>query len=715
MKSVNNNFNYPHAPLSEVVEDYFGTRVADPYRKLEDLDDSKTQLWLTEQEHLTGQYLSQVQPFREALRRRLSALWQYPKYSVLTREGPYYFFWGQDLNQPPQPPSIQNQAVLYRLDSLEGLSVPILDLNQLDPTGESSISYQSFSPDGQLVAYALSTSGSDRQTVKIRSTGNAKDYPEALENCKFVNIAWKSDNSGFFYNQFRPDKSSGLLEHSSIFWHSLGTPQSHDRLVFDDPQNVGCLTYYPQLTDDGCYLLLHILNGSAPTNRVYYRPTDGAGSFVRLLDDDDAHYLFLGNQGATFYFQTDHQAAHGKVIALNLERPMPENWTIVVPEMDDILDFGLLVGGRLALVYLRHACHRISVYRLNGSLEKELPLPPIGSVVGLTGKTGHGEMFVSFESPICPPSIYQYEFTGGELRTVFRPQLDFAAEQYETSQVFYPSVDGKLIPMFLSHKKGLKLDGSNPTLLYGYGGFGLSVTPQFWLSQLTWLETGGVLASANIRGGGEYGEKWHRAGRLGQRQNTFDDFCQAARFLFRAGYTRPDRLALRGSSNGGLLVATCAVQHPDLFRAVVCQAPVIDMLRYQHFGSGRAWVPEYGSAEASQEEFEWLYAYSPLHNIKEMAHPAFLVMVPLGDERVHPSHGLKFVAALQACDTGPNPLLLWLDRSNGHGQGKPGLEIIGEAVDIFSFLWQTMCPVYSDQTSNERAISSTRLGLSIQM
>ena len=681
------SLDYPFAPAGPTLDNYHGRTVADPYRWLEDLEDSQTKDWLEKQADLTQYFFGkpQIKALRAVTYDRLEALWHYPKYSVLAREGNYYFFWGLDLTLQAQ---VQSQAVLYRLDTLESQPVALLDPNQLDPTGQTAITAQFFSPDGQLLAYAVSTGGSDWQALRIRHTRTLADYPEILTDCKATSVAWKPDNSGFFYNRFWSAQSDAPLEATGLFWHTLGTPQSADQLVFSQPHEANQLNLAPQITDDGRYIILHLSVGTEPSNRVYYRPVESNTPFIRLLDDNTARYSFLGNLGPVFYFQTDQHAPHGKIIAINTLFAHKENWQTVVAEDEAILDFGIIAGERLILVYLAQVQHTIKLYNLAGTFERTLPLPLAGSVTGLTGRADHFEIFLTIENFTCPPTVYRYNFAGGNLDPVIQPALDFDPTRYETRQVFYPAQDGTPVPMFVTHKKGLLLNGNQPTLLYGYGGFGKSLTPTFWLSQQVWLEQGGVLAVANIRGGGEYGQTWHEAARLGHRQTAIDDFCQAARWLTRHNYTRPARLAAMGASNGGLLVAACAVQQPTLFGAIICQAPLIDMLRYQQFGPGRAWVAEYGDAERSREEFEWLYAYSPLHNIKAAIYPATLITVPLADERVHPMHGLKFAAALQARHRGTKPILLRLETTNGHGMGKPATGVIEELADIYTFLFQ---------------------------
>ncbi|UCC22043.1 MAG: S9 family peptidase, partial [Planctomycetota bacterium] len=445
------------------------------------------------------------------------------------------------------------------------------------------------------------------------------------------------------------------------------------------------------ITDDGKFLILHVYRGTDVKNRVYYRPVDSSAPFVRLLDDADALYDFVGNDGPLFYFHTDLDAPRGRIIAIDVNNPAPENWREILPQQSDPIDFGDFINNQFVVACLHHVHHQLKIYDTSGSLVRQIPLPTLGTVSGLSGKQHHTEMFFSFTSFLFPSTSYRYDFTTDRLTVVHEPQIDFDPSPYETRQVFYHSKDGTRVPIFVTHKKGLALDANNPTLLYGYGGFAISLKPSFSVSRLIWLEQGGVYALANLRGGAEYGEDWHKAGMLDKKQNVFDDFIAAAKWLIDNKYTGPDKLAIMGGSNGGLLTASCMLQRPDLYGAVVCRVPVTDMLRYHKFTVGRYWIPEYGNAEADPNVFEYLYAYSPLHNVKTGAeYPTILVTSADTDDRVVPAHAKKFVATLQAEASRKNPILLRVETKAGHGAGKPTTKRIEELADIYAFLFKTL-------------------------
>jgi prolyl oligopeptidase len=677
--------DFPVITAGNTTDNYFGTLIADPYRVLEDLENPQTGSWLTAQMRLTAGYFK-TQP--QTVKQCLTGLWHYPKYSVLSKEGSTsYFFWGLDLENQNR---IQNQAVLYRKDTLDSSPVPVLDPNVMDSEGNIAITYQAFSRDGSLVAYAVSHNGSDEQTVCIRNTLTLFDYAEKLENCKTVYLAWKSDHSGLFYNRFVPAPDNSKTQQSGIFWHALGTPQTEDKLIYNSAETGQELTFYPETSYDGGYLILYASHSTEPTNQIYYREVMSDAPFRRLAAEIKAQFVFIGNSNDTFYFQTSWNAPNGQIVAMDLAKPEPDNWQIVVPEQLDILAFVVLANGKLVASYLHSAYHRLKIYNLDGIFEREIPLPPFCSVSGITGKPDCPELFISVESFTCPPTVYRYDLETAKLEVVIKPTFNFRSEEYQTGQVFYPSKDGTVIPMFLIHKKQLNLDGTNPTLLTGYGGFGISQTPLFLISQQLWLEQGGILAVPNIRGGGEFGLDWHEQGRLANKSNCFADFCAAAEWLINNSYTNPQKLAIMGHSNGGLLVAGCLVQAPELFGAVVCRAPLTDMLRYHRLGAGRNWIAEYGCADNSAAESEILQAYSPLHNLKSKNYPAVLMTVPIEDDRVHPAHSLKFIAALQANHTGTKPVLLRVEASGGHGLGNPSGRTIDELSDIYNFLFREL-------------------------
>jgi len=675
--------SYPRTRTDSVVDDYHGTKVADPYRWLENAESRETRRWVLEQNRLTFRLLRAI-PARDKIKTRLTELLNYPRYSVPHKESSRYFFTKND--------GLQNQSVLYMQTRLDGEPKIILDPNSLSKDGTVALTNQVPSKDGTLLAYGLSSRGSDRQEIRIRRVDGGQDHDEVIKWCKFAGIAWKADNQGFFYDRF-PEPGTVPKEdesnYSRVYWHRLGTSQSDDRLIYERPDDKE-LGLHPIVTEDGKYLVLYVYRGTEPKNRIYYREAESDSPFVRLLDKADARYDFIGNVGPVFYFQTDLDAPRGRVIAIDTRRPDRESWREILPQQNDVISFVTMVNHQLVVAWMHDVYHQLKIYNLDGTFVREIELPALGSISGLSGKPQDTEMFFAYTSFLFPTNIYRYDFQAERLSLFRRAEIAFDPSPYETRQVFYHSKDGARIPMFITHKKGLKLNGDNPTLLYGYGGFNAEITPHFSVPVVVWLEHGGVYAVANIRGGGEYGEAWHQAAVRERRQSAFDDFLAAAQWLVENKYTRPSRLAIQGQSNGGLLVAACMVQRPDFFGAVLCQVPVTDMLRYHKFTVGRYWVPEFGNAEASADQFKTLHAYSPLHNVRAgVNYPPILVTTADTDDRVVPSHGRKFVAALQRAG-GKNPVLLRTDIRAGHGFGKPMSKIIEEQSDIYGFLFETL-------------------------
>lgn len=664
-----------------IIDNFHGTSVADPYRWLEDAASAETQAWSEAQNDAARAYLASI-PVREQIQHRLTELYDYPKYSVMSRHGDYYFF---SLNT-----GLQNQAVLYKQTTLHGEPSVVLDPNTLSEDGTVALINESFSEDGKLMAYSTSQSGSDWQQVRIRRVDEDSDFTDVIQWIKFSNIAWKHDNSGFYYTRF-PEPGSVPPEDESnfskVYWHTLNTAQDEDELVYERPDNKE-LGFDSLITDDGKYLVLHVSHGTDTQNRVYYREVESNEPFVHLLDEADAAYNFIGNDGPVFYFNTDLNAPKGRIIAIDTRSPERANWRELVPEQQDPIAFAFMVHHEFIVAYLHDAHHVVKRYSVEGQHLGDIALPTLGSIAGISGRVQDSELFLSFTSYLIPPSSYRYDFEQNTLSLLHSPQLAFNADEYETEQVFYPSKDGTRIPMFLTHKKGMKRDSNNPVLLYGYGGFNISLTPAFSLVSLLWAEHGGIYAVANLRGGGEYGEEWHQAGMLDRKQNVFDDFIAAGEWLIAEQYTRKELLAINGGSNGGLLTATCLVQRPDLYGAVVCEVPVIDMLRYHRFTVGRYWTGEYGDAEKNAEHFAFLYAYSPLHNVKSGVHyPPTLIMTADTDDRVVPAHAKKFTATIQRAHAGDNPPLLRLEMKAGHGLGKPTSKIIEERSDMLAFLF----------------------------
>jgi prolyl oligopeptidase len=666
----------------EVVENYHGTPVADPYRWLEEAASPETRAWVEVQNEVSTAYFQAVEE-HPRLAARLTELVDFPRYSAPTRKGEHYFF--------SYNTGLQNQAALYTQRGLDDQPSVLLDPNQLSSDGTVALVTQAYSHDGSLLAYGVSTSGSDWQEIRIRRVESGEDYPEVIRWCKFASIAWKHDNAGFYYDRF-PEPGTVPEEdqsrYSRVYWHLLGTPQEEDLLVYERP-DAKDLGFSPFITDDGKYLVLHVWLGTDPRNCLYYREVASDGPFIRLLDDFDAAYTFIHNVGPVFYFHTDLDAPRGRIISIDITAPERENWLEIIPEQEDTIAFVIAVNKQFVVVSKRDAHHVIDRYNLLGHRLGGIPLPTPGSLIEIAGEAENTEFFVNFTSFLYPPGVFRYDFLSDQLTLWRGPHLNFAFDQYETKQIFYTSKDGTRVPMFLTHKKGLVLDGTNPTFLYGYGGFNQSMTPTFSAYNLLWLECGGVYALPNLRGGDEYGEEWHLAGMLEKKQNVFDDFIAAAEWLIAQKYTSPERLAINGGSNGGLLVAACLVQRPDLYGAVVCEVPVIDMLRYHKFTVGRYWIHEYGNAEENAEHFKFLYAYSPLHNVRPgTAYPATLIMAADTDDRVVPAHAKKFAATLQAATCGEQPILLRVETKAGHGLGKPTAKIIEARSDVYAFLFQ---------------------------
>jgi prolyl oligopeptidase len=665
-----------------VVDDYHGTAVADPYRWLEEAEAPEVREWVDQQNKITREFMEAI-PQKEPLKARLTELWDYPKYSAPSKEGRHYFFWKND--------GLQNQSVLYRQASLEAEPEPVIDPNKLSEDGTLALTGTTFTEDGSLMVYGLSQSGSDWEELKIRNIETKADFPETIRFTKFASIAWLPDNSGFFYNRL-PDPATVPPEetslNSTVYWHRLNTDQSQDRLVYQRP-DFPELAFSPFATEDEQYLILHGWVGTATQNRIYYRPLAGEGPVIRLLDQADARYDFIDNDGPLFYFNTDLDAPRGRIIAIDINRPERENWREILPEQADVLDSVRVINHQFVVNFLHNAYYRLAIYNLEGRFERFVELPEIGSVVELSGKREGTEMFIGFTSFLQASTILRYNFLDREIKVFRKAELDFDPTGYLTRQVFYTSKDGTQVPMFLVHRKNLDLNGQNPTLVNAYGGFNISRTPVFSAARLAWLENGGVFAMPNLRGGGEFGESWHQAGMLERKQNVFDDFIAAAEWLIENKYTSSDRLAIQGGSNGGLLVAACENQRPDLYGAVICQVPVADMLRFHKFTVGRYWTSEYGNAEASPQEFKTLYAYSPLHNVRPGgAYPPTLVMTAETDDRVDPMHSKKYYAALREAYQGDNPILLRVEIKAGHGHGKPTAKLIEEQAEIYAFLFK---------------------------
>jgi len=692
MQSPSQSFVYPSSRKADQVDDYHGTKVADPYRWLENPDSEETKAWVEEQNQITFSYLGEI-PVREQIKQRLTQLWNYEKYGSPFKEGDRYFYFKND--------GLQNQSVLYTLTSLDAEPTVLLDPNTLSEDGTIALSGLSITEDGKLMAYGLSTSGSDWIEWKVRDVETGNDLSDHLKWVKFSGTSWTHDGEGFFYSRYDEPNEATKLEdinyYQKLYYHKLGTPQSADILIYHRPDQKEWM-FGAGVTEDGRYLIISIDRGTDPKNLVLYKDLQTPDSpVVELISEFEANYSFIDNDGSVFWFRTDLDAPRGRVIAIDSNKPTRDNWHEIIPQADETLEGVGLLNNQFVADYLKDARSSIKIFNLDGSFIREVELPGIGSAGGFGGKRYDTETFYTFTSFTTPGTIYRYNMVSGESTLFRKPNVAFNPDEYETKQVFYSSKDGTQVPMFITHKKGLQLDGNNPTLLYGYGGFNVSLTPSFSVSRLVWMEMGGVYALPNLRGGGEYGEEWHQAGTKLNKQNVFDDFIAAAEWLINNKYTQPAKLAINGGSNGGLLVGACMTQRPDLFGAALPAVGVMDMLRFHKFTIGWAWCSDYGSPE-NLDEFKALYAYSPLHNLKPgTAYPATMITTADHDDRVVPAHSFKFAAALQEAHTGEKPVLIRIETKAGHGAGKPTTKIIEELADEWAFLVRSLdIPLNSD-------------------
>ncbi|WP_062109987.1 prolyl oligopeptidase family serine peptidase [Bacillus niameyensis] len=665
------------ARKDDIVEDFHGTKVADPYRWLEDPTSEETKEWVKAIGEHRNSYFAKSET-SDADKKRLEELWDYPKVSVPKKVKGRLFY--------SKNSGLQNQPVLYVKDGDE--EVVLIDPNTLSEDGTVAMTSTSISHNAECIAYATSTHGSDWQEIHVRNVQTKKDEADHIQHVKFTNIAWAPDDSGFFYSRFPdPDTISKEDEgkHHTVYFHKLGTPQAEDELIYARPDHKE-LMFSPMISHDDQYLILHVSLGTASENRLYIKPLHSNGEMIRLLDEQDASYTYVTNEGSTFYFQTNLDAPNGKMIKIDVDQPAREHWEDVVPEKSDVLYSYLYINGRFVIAYLHDAHCQLHVYEQDGTYSHEIELPVIGSLAGMTRSKEDNDIYFGVTSYVNPTTIYRYNMDEKKLNLHYQTEIPVDTSQFETKQVFYPSKDGTKVPMFISHKKGIQLDGENPVILYGYGGFNISLTPAYSPTMIRWMEKGGIYAVANLRGGNEYGEEWHKAGMLEKKQNVFDDFIAAAEWLIDNKYTRKEKLAIMGGSNGGLLVAACMVQRPDLFGAVLCQVPVIDMLRYHKFTIGHYWIPEYGNAELP-EHFPFLYTYSPLHNVKEgQKYPPILIATADSDDRVVPAHAKKFAATLLEKADKNSTVILRLEEKAGHGAGKPTSKVMNEWVDYFTFL-----------------------------
>ena len=675
--------NYPETKRIEQTDTYHGTTVADPYRWLEDdvRESSEVAEWVNAQNIVTFGYLESI-PSREKIKQRLTKLWNYEKYGTPSKRGDRYFYSKND--------GLQNQSVWYTLRSFDDKPEVLFDPNEWSADGTTALTGMAFSDDAKYLAYGTAKAGSDWNTWQIMEVETRQLLEEKLDWIKFSGASWAKDGSGFYYSRYdepkEGDEFQALNLNQKVYFHRVGTPQSEDKLIYARPDHPEW-GFSANVSEDDQYLIITVWKGTDDKYLVMYQDRKQPESeVVELITEFEHDYSFVGNDDHVFYFKTDDSAPRSRVIAIDTHAPNRSEWRELIPEAEETLTGVGMIHDMFVVDYLKDARSQIKLFDLDGKLVREVKLPGIGTAGGFAGKRSDTETFYSFTSFTTPPQIYRYDMATGESTKLREADVDFAPANYEVKQVFFESKDGTRVPMFVSHKKGLALDGSNPTLLYGYGGFNISLTPSFSVSRLAWMEMGGVFAMPNLRGGGEYGEEWHVAGKLNDKQNVFDDFIAAAEWLIANKYTSTKKLAIQGRSNGGLLVGACMAQRPDLYGACLPGVGVMDMLRFHQFTAGRFWVDEYGSADDASV-FPALLAYSPYHNLKpNTAYPATMVTTADTDDRVVPGHSFKFAAALQNAHAGDAPVMIRIETKAGHGAGKPTSKMIEEVADEWAFL-----------------------------
>jgi prolyl oligopeptidase len=674
---------YPESKQGAVVDDYFGTKIADPYQWLENDTAADVTEWVKQENEVTSNYLSQI-PFRNKIKARLTEIWDYPKYSAPFKEGEWYYFYKNN--------GLQNQSVLYRQKGLNGQEEEFLDPNKLSTDGTASLASLSFSKDHKYCAVGIAQSGSDWNEIFVMDVATKQKTSDLIKWVKFSGATWYKN--GFYYSRYdEPVKGkefSNANEYMKICYHELGKPQSNDELVFEDKAHP--LRYFNAgITEDERFLFINVSEGTSGSEVLVKELGENNASvkqpFRVLFKGFENNYAVVDNNGGKILAMTDKDAPRYRLVEVDPASPDPKNWVDVIPQNEDLLEGASTCGGKLFVTYLKDASSRLFSYDMDGGNKQEITLPGIGTASSISGKKEDKEGFYSFTSFTNPGETYHYDLATGKSELFRKTEVKFNPQDFETKQVFYTSKDGTKVPMFIMHKKGLQLDGNNPTLLYGYGGFNISLTPSFSISRIMFLENGGVYAIANLRGGGEYGEDWHKSGMLGKKQNVFDDFIAAAEFLVNEKYTSSQKLAIHGGSNGGLLVGACMTQRPDLFKVAIPAVGVLDMLKYHKFTIGWGWAVEYGSSD-KKEQFDYLVKYSPLHNVKEgVNYPATMIMTADHDDRVVPAHSFKFAAELQQKQQkGGNPVLIRIDSKAGHGAGKPTAKLIEDAADMWSFV-----------------------------
>ncbi len=674
------NLKYPETKKGETVDVYFETKVNDPYRWLEDDKSAETGAWVKAQNEVTYNYLAQI-PFRDALKARLEKLWNYEKIGAPFKEGDFTYYFKNN--------GLQNQSIVYRKDA-KGTETVFLDPNTFSKDGTTSLGGMNFSKDGSRVAYSISEGGSDWRKVIILDAVTKKVLEDTIIDVKFSGVSWRG-NEGFYYSSYDKPKGSELsakTDQHKLYFHKLGTPQKQDEVIFGLDKKrryVG-----GGVTEDNKYL---VISASTSTygNELYIKDLTKANSpIVTIVDNFNSDNNIIENEGGKLFIETDLNAPNKRIVTVDISNPKPENWKDLIPETENVLSPST-GGGYIFANYMKDAVSVVKQYDYSGKLVREIKLPGLGTAGGFGGKKTESVLYYSFTNYITPGSIYSYEPKSGKSALYEKPKVDFNSADYVSKQVFYVSKDGTKIPMIITHKKGLKLDGKNPTILYGYGGFNASMTPGFSVSNAVWMENGGIYAVANLRGGGEYGKKWHDAGVKMHKQNVFDDFIAAAEYLIAQKYTSSDFLAIRGGSNGGLLVGAVMTQRPDLMKVALPAVGVMDMLRYHTFTAGAGWAYDYGTAQDSKEMFEYIKGYSPVHNVKNgVKYPATMVTTGDHDDRVVPAHSFKFAAELQDKQVGDNPVLIRIDINAGHGAGKSVAAMIQESVDVQAFTLYNM-------------------------
>jgi prolyl oligopeptidase len=676
---------YPESKTVEQNDDYHGTKVADPYRWLEDVDSDETHDWVERQNEVTFGFLESIGA-RQKYADRLTEVWDYAKYSAPFKEGGRTFFYKND--------GLQNQSVLYVQDSAEAEPRILLDPNKLSEDGTVALGGASISRDGKYMAWSISVSGSDWNTWYVRDIATGQDFEDKIEWSKFSGASWDQDARGFYYSRYEAPREGETFEGANYFqklyYHRLDTSQDEDILIYERPDEKEW-GFGGDVSEDGRYLLITVWQGTSHDNRLYYKDLRDRSLVIHeLLNENDAKYTFLGNDGPVFFIRTNKDAPKDRIIAIDITRPEPAHWKTIIPEGADPIDGARILDNSFVINTMHDVVSVVKVYDLDGTYKNEIRMPGLGSVGGFSGHPEDTDTYYVFNSYLNPSEIHHYDFRTRKSTLFRKPDINFDFTGYETEQVFFKSKDGTKVPMFIVHKKGLDLNGTNPTILYGYGGFNISLKPRFRTSLLPWLEQGGVYAVANLRGGGEYGEEWHQSGILENKQNVFDDFIAAAKYLISEGYTNPNKLAVSGASNGGTLVGAVVNQRPELFGAALPGVGVMDMLRFQHFTIGWAWTSDFGSSE-DPEMFPVLYAYSPYHNLKPgVKYPAVMITTADHDDRVVPGHSFKYAARLQACQAGNLPTLIRIQTKAGHGGGKPTAMLIEELADSYAFLHKVL-------------------------